>query len=99
MLGAFQPFVVVVQESPSLEADRLCVVEKQDISLVDNYTEPVVVAVAVGPALQQLLPLLDYGQTTPFVDYDENIVALVFADEVHFVETKTNKNIAIMTHV
>ena len=65
--------------------------------MADNCTEPVVVAVEVGPALQQLLPLLDYGQTKPFVDYDENIVALVFADEVHFVETKTNKNVA-MSH-
>ena len=94
MLGAFQSFVVVGQESPSSEAGRLCVVETQDIRLADNYTEPVLVAVEVGPVRQQLLPL-DYDQTRPFVDYDENIVALVSADEVHFVETKTSlKNIS-----
>ena len=87
MLGAFQLFAVAGQESPSLEVGQLYVVETQDITLVDNYIEPGVVAVEVGPVLQLQLQWLDYDQARPFVGYDENIVALVSVDEVHFVET------------
>lgn len=90
-LDAYLEFGVVDQESSSSEGAQLCVVDETQelvrIALEDSCKVPV----AAGAVLLQrplLLPWwLDYDLAEPFVDYGENIVALVSADEARFEGT------------